>query len=159
MTRLRRESFLVGLGLLLICAVGAYLRLYNLRSNPGWYPDEGSVLNVAWNLWHGRFQFFAIGGSMLVSARAPLFPAILAALFNVFGYDILVARVVTAVAGLLTIPLMFFCLRRTLGVNGALASAAVYALLPLAVLYSRWSFEYSLLMPLSVVLLFASIFV
>jgi hypothetical protein len=147
----RRAVLTQYLLLAVIILVGAYLRLVNLRTNPGWYPDEGSNLNVAWNLWQGRFQYFAIGGSLLVNARAPLFPLILAGLFNLVGYDILIARVVCAVAGVVTIPLLFFALENSLGGWRALGAAASLAVFPLAVLYNRWAFDYNLLMPLSVI--------
>ncbi len=141
--------------LMVIILVGAYLRLANLRTNPGWYPDEGSDLNIAWNLWQGRLQYFAVGGSLLVAARAPLFHLILVGLFNIFGYDILIARMVSAIAGWVTIPLLFFTLKGSLGEWKALSTAAFFAIFPLAVLYNRWAFTYNLLMPLSVICFWA----
>ncbi|MBI5651720.1 MAG: glycosyltransferase family 39 protein [Chloroflexi bacterium] len=133
--------------LALIVLVGAYLRVVNLRTAPGWYPDEGSDLNIALNLAQGRFQYFAVDGTLLVAARAPLYHLICAALFEIFGYDILVARAVAAFAGLMTIPLLFFVFKNSLGRWQALAIAACFAIFPSAVLYNRWAFAYNLLMP------------
>ncbi len=146
----RREALTQYAVLGLIVVIGAGLRLINLRTNPAWYPDEGSDLNIAWNLWQGRIQYFAVDGSLLVAARAPLFHLILVALFNLMGYDIFVARLVAAAAGIVTIPLMFLAFRTAIGGWRALAAAAFFAIFPTAVLYNRWAFDYNLHMPLFV---------
>jgi 4-amino-4-deoxy-L-arabinose transferase-like glycosyltransferase len=151
MRRSDRLKVLQYLMLLVFLAVGAYLRLADLRTNPGWYPDEGSDLNIAWNLWHGRLQYFAVGGSLLVAARAPLFHIILAGLFSIFGYDIVVARMFGAAAGVATIPLLYFCLKSRIGEWEAMTVAGLFSVFPLAVLYNRWAFAYNLLMPLFVI--------
>ncbi|MBI5304322.1 MAG: glycosyltransferase family 39 protein [Chloroflexi bacterium] len=143
-----RKTTVVTFALLgFILLIGTYLRFVNLRTSPGWYPDEGSDLNIALNLAQGRFQYFAVGGTLLVAARAPLYHLICVALFWIFGSDILVARGVAAFAGLATIPLLFFVFKDSLGRWQALAVAACFAVFPFAVLYNRWAFAYNLLMP------------
>jgi len=150
MNHSRHQTWMHGILLVLIILLGAYLRLANLRTNPAWYPDEGSYLNIAWNLWQGNMQSFSVGGTLLLNARAPLFPSLLTHLFPLFGYDILVARVATALAGIATIPLLYLALRSSLGRGQALATAAFFAIFPIAVIWNRWAFDYNLLMPLFV---------
>ncbi len=121
----------------------AYLRLLNLAWNPGWYPDEGSDLNIARNLMEGRAQYFAIGGTPLVAARVPLFHFLLMGAFAVWGYDILAARMVVAIFGIATIVLLYWTARQMLNKQIALLAALVLTIMPNALLYNRIAFAYN----------------
>lgn len=140
-----------------IIALAAYLRFVNLSVNPGWYPDEGSDLNISYNLLQGNLQYFSVRGTLLVAARMPLYNLLLAFAIQQFGFDILTARMLTAAVGVLTVPLLYFALRRTLGEILAFASAAVFALMPLAITYNRFAFSYNFQMLFVVLFLWASL--
>jgi hypothetical protein len=61
--------------LLFILAFAAYLRLYNITENPGWYTDEGTNLDVAQLLRITRSQqfvsivYFRVYVSILINAH------------------------------------------------------------------------------------------
>jgi hypothetical protein len=140
---------LVGIVLILLLAV--LLRLANLESNPGWYSDEGTVINIAQNLLMGRIQYLAINQSTLLAARLPLFPILLSGVFRMFGADINSLRYVTGSLGVISVGLVYLVVRRVQGKKRlpmALLAAAMLAIYPRAVLYSRWGFSYNLLTPL-----------
>jgi len=65
-----------------ILIISSYLRFANLAENPGWYSDEGTMVEIAKNLLEGRIQYLAINQSTLLVAKMPLFPALLAGVFS-----------------------------------------------------------------------------
>jgi hypothetical protein len=136
------HPWLVYLVMALVLIVAAGVRLYALRISPGWYPDEGSDIEIATHLLQGEQRYFAIGGSTLVTARLPLFHMVLAGLFSLLGRDIMTLRLLTVGYGLLITLLLFVLGRRMWGAGLALAAAALYAIYPNAVLYSRFGFVY-----------------
>jgi 4-amino-4-deoxy-L-arabinose transferase-like glycosyltransferase len=146
--------------ILLILALGAYLRLVNLGVNPGWYTDEGTIINIAANLAQGHHQYLAINQSMLLVARLPVFPYLLAGLFRIFGVDITVLRAFTGCLGVLSIGLLYAAVRRGLGKAGvllALLAAGLLAVYPDAVLYNRLGYNYNLLTPLILLIVFGAL--
>jgi 4-amino-4-deoxy-L-arabinose transferase-like glycosyltransferase len=145
------EVFVEGGILLLILGLGAFLRLENLVENPGWYSDEGTLLNIAHNLLQGDVRYLVINQSTLLVARLPLFPLILAGVSRYFGEGMQVLRTLTALLGLLSVGMCYLVVRRALEREGrwlALLSALMMAIYPQAVLYSRLGFSYNLLTPL-----------
>ena len=90
---MRQAKLLLPVALLvLVLSLAVFLRFSNLRTNPGWYSDEGAFINVAENLSQGKWQYFALQGSPLLVGRPPLFFVVLAGAFKLFGVDILVLR-------------------------------------------------------------------
>jgi len=110
--------FVEGGILLLILGLGAYLRLENLVENPGWYSDEGTLLNIAHNLLQGDVRYLVINQSTLLVARLPLFPLILAGVSRYFGEGIAVLRTLTASLGLLSVGMCYLVVRRALERDG-----------------------------------------
>jgi len=152
----RVRAVLEWIALLLILAVAGYLRLANVASTPGWYSDEGTIINIAENLMQGKIQYFAIGQSMLLEARMPLFPLILSRLFLVWGVRTEVLRALTGCLGVLSTGLLYVAVRRaqrSTESSLALISAGLFAVYPSAVLYSRIGFSYNLLTPLVILAL------
>ncbi len=146
--------------LVVILGLAAYLRLYNGGENPGWYSDEGTIINIAANLAEGRDQYFAIDQSMLLVARLPVFPYLLSGLFRRFGVDIGVLRAFTGSLGVLSVALLYAAVRRGAGKAGAplaLLAAGLLAIYPQAVLYNRLGFNYNLLTPLNLLILFGAL--
>jgi 4-amino-4-deoxy-L-arabinose transferase-like glycosyltransferase len=131
-----------------LCLVGVIViavvaRFYWLRVTPGWYADEGSDIDIATHMMRGEQRYFAIGQSTLVAARLPLSHLALAALFRLFGRDILVLRTLTAACGCLVVILLYVLGRQIWGPDLALLAAALYAIYPQAVLTSRLGFLYN----------------
>jgi 4-amino-4-deoxy-L-arabinose transferase-like glycosyltransferase len=153
-TLLARYGWL--LALLAIFALAAFLRFYNLRTNPGWYTDEGTDLDIARNLLAGEVRYFALKDSTMLVARPLTMHLILAGLFLLFGStDILVLRILAVSCNLLTLLVMGIWGRRIWGTWLALLSALMFAIFPNAVLYGRMGFSYNLLQPLFLIFVFA----
>ena len=132
-----------------VLLLAAYLRLANLADNPGWYTDEGTHLDIARNLLQGCVQYLAIGQSTLLAARPPLFELLLSVLLGLFGGGIGALRAFTGTLGIIAVGLLYLVIRRVSADRGlALLAAALLAIYPPAVLYSRFGFSYNLLTPL-----------
>jgi hypothetical protein len=149
-TNRQRRFILEAIALLLILALAAYLRLANHTDNPGWYTDEGTHLDIAQNLAHGRVQYMAINQATLLFSRLPLFELLLAGSLSLVGGGMGTLRALTGGLGVVSIAVLYGVVRRTQDGDASLAllSALMYAIYPLAILYSRFGFSYNLLTPL-----------
>jgi 4-amino-4-deoxy-L-arabinose transferase-like glycosyltransferase len=98
--------------LLFILALAAYLRLANNADNPGWYSDEGTHLDIAQNLAHGRIQYLAINQSTLLFSKLPLFEMLLAGLLRAKGGGIGALRTLTGVLGVISVGTLYLVVRR-----------------------------------------------
>ncbi len=138
------------IALLLILVLAAYLRLANHADNPGWYTDEGTHLDIAQNLAHGRVQYMAINQATLLFSRLPLFELLLAGSLSLMGGGIGTLRALTGGLGVISVGVLYGVVRRTQNGDASLAllSALMYAIYPLSILYSRFGFSYNLLTPL-----------
>jgi len=148
------HAWLEGAVVVLILLLAGYLRLANSAGNPGWYSDEGTLVNIAGHMLHGRVQDFALTGSTLLAARLPLYPLLASLWFRIAGPGIPALRLMSGSLGVITCGLVYGVVRNCLGRAGAvlsLAAAFVLAVYPSAVIYSRMGFSYNLLAPLALV--------
>jgi 4-amino-4-deoxy-L-arabinose transferase-like glycosyltransferase len=116
------------------------LHLWRLDSAPGWDPQEGYNLDIAWNLVHGRLRLFA-----LISAFAqhpPLFYLQLAFFIRLFGYRILAVRALAAVYAILTCAALLGCGWRLAGAGAALWAGLLFIAAPLLLDNTRWGYSY-----------------
>ncbi len=135
--------------LLGILFLAAYLRLANVAHNPGWYTDEATQLDIAHHALAGQTQYLAVGQSVLLFSRLPLFTAVLTSASAFFGLSMTTLRVLTGSLGVLSVGLMYGVVRWGPGDRVlALLAALLLAIYPEAVLYSRFGFGYNLLVPL-----------
>lgn len=149
------KTILTLICLVTILTLAAYVRLHQVGINPGWYTDEATHIDIAQHLMHGRVQHMAVRDSMLLFARLPLYHHTLAAAFHHFGVDIITARTLTAIIGVLASALMFATVRGLgYGRGLALLAALLMAVYPQAVLYSRLAFSYQLLVPLVIMFIY-----
>ena len=84
-----RRAAVVALGVLLV-ALCMWFHLYRLAQMPGWDPQEGYNLDLAWNLLHGRLRLFALTQDF--AQHPPLFYLQLALSIRIFGYSMLAVR-------------------------------------------------------------------
>jgi len=141
-----RRFEVIALGLIL--ALAAYLRLAHNGDNPGWFSDEATHLDIAYNLLRGRVQYLALNRSTLLVARLPLFDLLLAGSLRLWDGGMVTLRTLTGLMGVLSVGLLYGVVRRTQAgedVVLALLSALTLAVYPSAVLYSRFGFSYNLL--------------
>jgi len=141
---------------LLIIGIAAYIRLANITNNPGWYSDEGTLIDIANNYNNGKIQYLAVNDSTLLFARMPLFPFLLSLIFRFTGEGITPLRMFSGSLGVASVATLYFLVRKSLGQQGiglSLLSAFILAIYPKAVIYSRVGFSYNLLAPLTLLYL------
>lgn len=131
-----------------IVLLGAFLRFWNLRTNPGIYGDEGMNMSVAWNLAHGKMRMFAF--NFVFVTHPPLFYLIVGGLLKLLGNDILVARSVTAIYGVFTIIALYFVGKQVHSKFVGLLSSLLFAIWPFIIVNNRWALTYNQLMFFSI---------
>ncbi len=147
-----RSRWIEPLVVALLLLLAAYLRLANVATNPAWYTDEGTHLDIARHLLRGQVQYLAIDQSWLLFSRLPLFEVVLSGVALIGGVTMLTLRTVTGLLGVSAVAVLYLVVRRiTRDQWLALLAALLLAIDPPAVLYSRFGFSYNLLAPLALI--------
>jgi hypothetical protein len=155
---LTRQRLFEFAALLLILILAGYLRLAQVATNPAWYTDEGTHLDIARHLLHGRVQYLAINQSWLLFSRLPWFEVLLALWVRLNGVSMETLRLLTGGLGVMTVAVLYGVARRIQRGQDRwlpLLVALLLAIYPPAVLYSRFGFSYNLLAPLVLIVLLA----
>ena len=142
-----------------IIFLAIYFRFININVNPGYYSDEGTIVEIAQNLSKGKRQYLAITRSNLIAARMPLFPLLLAGLFKLFGTGINTLRIFTSSLGVITVGFLYLVTKYIFSNDRkylALLSAFLLAIYPEAILFNRLGFSYNLLAPLVLLMIWSS---
>jgi 4-amino-4-deoxy-L-arabinose transferase-like glycosyltransferase len=154
---LSTRNWLEPLALILITALAAFLRFWQLKSiPPGFHYDEAFEALEAWRVLTqpGYHPIFFPGNFGL----EPSFIYLTALAFKVFGASPLTMRAVAATVGTLTVPALYAAVREMsrsderLPQAAALLAAAVLAILRWHVLFSRVGIE-PILVPLFLALM------
>ncbi|HZC05613.1 MAG TPA: glycosyltransferase family 39 protein [Ktedonobacterales bacterium] len=140
--RLDRRVGLAALAVALL-AICVWFHLWRLPQTPGWDPQEGYNLDLAWNLLHGRLRLFALTQDF--AQHPPLFFLQLALSIRLFGYSIVAVRALAAIYAVLTCAAIILVGWRLLGSGAALWGAAVYTIAPVMLANTRWGYSYSML--------------
>jgi len=119
--------------------MGFLLRFYNLGYNSLWL-DEASTYTFAVNSFQGIWQATTSG-----EFNPPLFYWF-EHIMLMFGNNEVILRFIPAVAGVLTIPLIYFVGKEFLDRTTGLIAAAVFAFSPFLVYYSQEARAYSLML-------------
>lgn len=138
----RKQTLMI---LLLVTAIGAVLRLYNLNYQSLWYDELHSIIptDPANTL-----------GSIIAYSKTdqpPVFFIYLFYFFKLFGYNEVVGRVASAVLGIVAIPVMFLLGRELRDVRVGLFAAALTSFNYMHVYYSQELRFYSMLFLLTCV--------
>ncbi len=137
--RPRRLALLaVVIALLALCV---FFHLYRLSATPGWDPQEGYNLDIAWNLAHGRLRLFALTSAF--GQHPPLFYLLLALSIHLFGYGIVAVRALAALYAILTCVALLLIGWRLVGAGAALWAAAAYIVSPVLLANTRWGYSYA----------------
>ena len=140
----------VGLGVALVALCAAF-HLWRMAQTPGWDPQEGYNLDLAWNLLHGRLRLFALTQDFV--QHPPLYYFQLALAIRVYGYGITAARALSALYATLSCVALLLIGRRMLGIEAALWAAAAYTVAPVMLENTRWGYSYGLLAMVGLVVL------
>ena len=154
----RRRASYGRLAVLVIVLAGAVIRLVGIRFGDPfvYHPDEWLIARPAmamvatgdWNPHNFSYPSLlidlqavvagflsAVSGASLATGQPWLYPSELAA--DQFGF-VLAGRVIVALLGTATIAVVFETTRRLVGLAGAVAAAAIAALVPLAVEHAHY---------------------
>ncbi len=124
-----------------LLSLSVFLHLYQLSAVPGWDPEEGYNLDIAWNLAHGRLRLFSLTSAF--GQHPPLFFLQLAVSIHLFGYDMTALRALAAFYAVLTDAAVFLVGRRLIGAGAALWAMAVYSIAPVLLANTRWGYSYT----------------
>lgn len=128
----------VALAILALCV---FFHTYRLSLSPGWDPQEGYNLDIAWNLAHGRLRMFALTSAF--AQHPPLFYLQLVLSIRIFGYSIIAVRALAAVYAVLTCATILTIGRRIIGWGPALWAGFVFTVAPIALANTRWGYTYA----------------
>jgi mannosyltransferase len=126
--------------LLVVTLVGTFLRLYRLGSNSLWLDETVSV-------W---FANRSLGDVLLVQPAAdvhpPLYYLILSLWIKAFGSEEFQVRLLSAIFGIVSIPLLYFVVKNLFrNSSTAMVSAFILSISPFHIYYSQETRMYSLL--------------
>ncbi|HEX9413919.1 MAG TPA: glycosyltransferase family 39 protein [Ktedonobacterales bacterium] len=138
-----RRGALLAAGIAVV-ALNVVFHTVHLASAPGWDPQEGYNLDLAWNLVHGRWRLFALTSAF--GQHPPLFYLQLAVLIHVLGYSIATIRALAGAYAILTCVGLLGLGWRLLGAGPALWAGLVYTCAPFFLANTRWGYSYSQLM-------------
>ena len=128
----------IAFAILTLCIVFHTVRL---SQSPGWDPQEGYNLDIAWNLLHGRLRLFALTSAF--AQHPPLFYLQLGLSIRIFGYGITAVRALAAIYAVLTCAAVLLIGRRILGWGPALWAGFAFTVAPLTLANTRWGYSYA----------------
>ncbi|MFC1627020.1 ArnT family glycosyltransferase [Patescibacteria group bacterium] len=144
-----KSFFKKHLWLILVVLLATVLRFYNLSSNPpslSW--DEAAIGWNAKSMFHTRRDEF---GTRLPLAfrsfgdyKAPLYIYLTAPVVGFFGLTEINIRLVSVLAGIASIVVIYLITEKLFNKKTALVSAALLAITPWSILISRGAFEQNL---------------
>ncbi len=141
----RRTAIAVGL----LCGLGAALRFYRLGHQGFWFDEANTVLLVHFSL--GKM----IGLIPHTESTPPLYYCVAWVWARVFGFGEAGLRSLSAVAGVVTIPVAYGAGAKLVSRRTGLAVAALCACNPFLLWYSQEARSYSLLVLFSALALLA----
>lgn len=141
---------MINLALIIILLLGGFLRLYHLSSLPiSLFGDEIDIGYHAWSLFTtGRDylgNFLPTYIHSLSEWRAPLMMYLAAPIVGLLSPSAFSVRLPAALMGVLNLYLIYLLGKKLFGNKTGLISAAILALTPWHIHYSRVSFEVTLL--------------
>lgn len=129
---------------LIILAVGILYFFTNLYYTPGRWGDEGANLNIAYNLLHGKLQFFSFDYPFV--PHPPLFFILSLPGLAIFGKSIVVLRVISACFGLISVYLFYKISYEIFKSHDlSIISALVFGGSQTTLLFARLGMTYSML--------------
>lgn len=135
--KIRKESLFV----ILIIALGAFLRLYKIKDYIVFLGDEGRDVLVVYNILHGHLTLLgptsSVGGFFL----GPIYYYMMAPFLWLSHYDPVGPAIMVAILGLITIYLVYRFGRELFGEVGGLIASLLYAISPIVIIYSHSSWN------------------
>jgi mannosyltransferase len=140
-------------GVLALTALAAVLRFYRLGHQGFWFDEANTALLVHFS--PGKM----LGLVPQTESTPPLYYCVAWVWARIFGYGETALRSLSAIAGVLTVPVAFGAARKLISPRAGLIAAALTACSPLLVWYSQEARAYALLILLSAASLLAFAYV
>lgn len=140
----------IAIGLILLLA--AFMRLYRISDYMTFLGDEGRDVLVAKHILEGHLTFLGPRASAGDFYLGPVYYYFMAPFLLLFHFDPVGPAVMIALSGIVTVFLLYYITKKLIGTAAGLFAAALYAVSPLVLAYSRSSWNPNL-MPLVTVLL------
>jgi 4-amino-4-deoxy-L-arabinose transferase-like glycosyltransferase len=136
--------------LIIILTIAIILRFWNLGQTPkGFYLDEAALGYNAYSIMETGKDEFGKAWPVLFRSfgdfKAPIYSYLLIPIYKVWGMNIWSTRVLSAVAGIVTIWFVFWLVKNvSQKINLALITTLLLAISPWAIIFSRTSYETNL---------------
>lgn len=131
------ENFLI-FGILLLAA---FMRLYRIGDYLTFLGDEGRDALEVLKILHGHLVFLGPRSSAADFYYGPIYFYMITPFLWLFHYDPVGPAVFVALVGIATVFLIYFVSKEFFGEKGGLMAAALYAVSPLVIAYSRSSWN------------------
>lgn len=128
--------------LAVVLALVVCLRAYSLEATPYWHWDEGVNAYKAQSLLAGEPDWFGLRYYWV--PHPPVYYAINAVVFRVFGEGIFQLRMFSVACSLASAVFIYLIAKELAGEGAGLASALLYGIYPAAIFWSRMAYSNNL---------------
>lgn len=140
--------------LIFTLVVSAFFRLYKISDYMTFLGDEGRDALIAKGILEGDFTLLGPRASAGDFFLGPVYYYMIAPFLYLTGLNPVGPAIMVALFGIATVFLVYFVGKKFFGLKGGLIAAALYAISPLVVAYSRSSWNPNLMPFFSILLLF-----
>jgi 4-amino-4-deoxy-L-arabinose transferase-like glycosyltransferase len=148
------RKYKYGMAAAAIILFGFILHLNNLGIHPRWYSDEGSILNISWNLIHGQARYFEMKQTFV--PHFPLFYLLGGFFILLFGKTIFAIRLLAIILVTASVSVSYFIGKEIKNKKVGLLIVFVLTIFPCFFITARYAFFSTLgLLELSLVILFS----
>ena len=148
----KRLPLLFLIGILLLAA---FLRLYHISDYMTFLGDEGRDVLVAKNMLEGHLTLLGPRSSAGDFFMGPAYYYMITPFLWLFGLDPVGPAVMVALVGIVTVFLVYFVGKKFFNERAGLYAAALYAVSPLVISYSRSSWNPNVLPFFSLILIYS----
>ncbi len=127
--------------LAVILLVASFWRLYRIGDYLTFLGDEGRDVLVVRGILHGDLTLLGPRASAGDFFTGPIYYYMMTPFLWLFNYDPVGPAVMVALLGIATVFLVYYISKKFFGTNAGLIAAALYAISPLIVTYSRSSWN------------------
>ncbi len=143
--KISKTKLIYSVAILTVLFFGAFLRLYRIADYMTFLGDEGRDVLVVYNILHGKLTLLgptaSVGGFFL----GPIYYYFIAPFLLLSGYNPVGPAIMVALFGIATVFLIYRVGVEFFGQETAIAAAALYAVSPVVIAYSRSSWNPNLM--------------
>ena len=133
------------ISILVILTLASFLRLYRIQGYMTFLGDEGRDVLVVYNVLHGDFTLLGPAASVGGFFLGPIYYYLMAPFLWIFNYNPVGPAVMVAIFGVATVYLLYRFASEFFNKRVGLIAAFLYSVSPLAIAYSRSSWNPNLM--------------